>query len=125
MSVPQKYRHRKRMQRVDRIVDCVDNALKKQGVTVAAVERWKAEMPTEAEMEPRDKYTLFDRKAKTYRKGVHSAFTGSALWRGIDANISCRGTKMDQSLPASQPSRFLNGAWWWNQLCILLALGTK
>lgn len=81
MSVPQKYRHRKRMQRVDRIVDCVDNALKKQGVTVAAVERWKAEMPTEAEMEPRDKYTLFDRKAKTYRKGVHSAFTGPALWR--------------------------------------------
>ena len=39
--------------------------------TVAAIERWKSEMPTEAEMLPRDKYTMFDRKAKKYRKGVH------------------------------------------------------
>lgn len=37
-----------------------------------ALERWKNEMPTEQEMLPRDKYTMFDRKEKTYRKGVHS-----------------------------------------------------
>lgn len=72
MSSMQKYRHRQRLRRVDRIVACVDNALAKQGMVAAAVERWKLEMPTEAEMEPRDKYTLFDRNAKKYRKGVHS-----------------------------------------------------
>lgn len=116
MSVPQKYRHRKRMQRVDRIVECVDNALKKKGETVAAVERWKAEMPTEAEMEPRDKYTLFDRKAKNYRKGVHSGFLG---WKGVGvmgADGVCRGSQVDQSLPASQSSRFLSGLRGWGKV---------
>ncbi|KAK4544791.1 hypothetical protein LTR36_004040 [Oleoguttula mirabilis] len=39
--------------------------------TIKLLERWKAEMPTEQEMHPRDKYTMFDRKAKGYRKGVH------------------------------------------------------
>jgi hypothetical protein len=29
-------------------------------------------MPTEPEMLPRDKYTMFDRKEKRYRKGIHS-----------------------------------------------------
>lgn len=29
-------------------------------------------MPTEAQMQPRDKYTMFDRKEKRYRKGIHS-----------------------------------------------------
>jgi hypothetical protein len=36
------------------------------------VERWKMEMPTEEEMLPKDKYTVFDRKVKRYRKGIHS-----------------------------------------------------
>ena len=36
------------------------------------VERWKEQMPTEAEMRPKDKYTVFDRKVKRYRKGIHS-----------------------------------------------------
>ena len=31
-------------------------------------------MPTEAQMKARDKYTMFDRKEKKYRKGVHSTF---------------------------------------------------
>ena len=34
-------------------------------------------MPREEEMVPRDKYTMFDRKEKTYRKGVHSESTSS------------------------------------------------
>ena len=42
------------------------------GLTTKSVERWKAEMPTEAQMLPRDKYSMFDRKEKGYRKGVHS-----------------------------------------------------
>lgn len=29
-------------------------------------------MPAEKEMRPRDKYTIFDRKVKGYRKGIHS-----------------------------------------------------
>lgn len=39
------------------------------------LERWKEEMPTEAEMRPKDKYTMFDRKEKRYRKGIHSKLT--------------------------------------------------
>ncbi|KAH9826516.1 54S ribosomal protein L31, mitochondrial [Teratosphaeria destructans] len=39
--------------------------------TIKLIERWKAEMPAEAEMLPRDKYTMFDRKERNYRKGVH------------------------------------------------------
>jgi len=36
-------------------------------------------MPTEAEMLPKDKYTMFDRKAKRYRKGIHSSFSSATL----------------------------------------------
>ncbi|GAB7341725.1 hypothetical protein MBLNU457_g0063t1 [Dothideomycetes sp. NU457] len=39
--------------------------------TIKLIERWKAEMPTEGEMLAKDKYSMFDRKAKGYRKGVH------------------------------------------------------
>ena len=50
----------------------VDSALAKQGMVGKAVERWKMEMPSEQQMRPKDKYTMFDRKEKKYRKGVHS-----------------------------------------------------
>lgn len=36
-------------------------------------------MPREEEMLPKDKYTIFDRKEKRYRKGVHSMWTFSCL----------------------------------------------
>lgn len=42
------------------------------------LERWKAEMPREEEMLAKDKYTIFDRKEKTYRKGIHSEIGNSA-----------------------------------------------
>ncbi|CUS11998.1 unnamed protein product [Tuber aestivum] len=71
LSSSQKHRHRQRLRHVDGIVEVVDKALAKQGMTSAAVERWKTEMPTEAKMKPRDKYTMFDPKQKSYRKGVH------------------------------------------------------
>jgi hypothetical protein len=48
-------------------------------VQTRAVERWKEEMPSEREMVPRDKYTMFDRKEKKYRKAIHSECT---LWNG-------------------------------------------
>lgn len=41
-------------------------------------------MPNEGEMVPRDKYTMFDRKEKRYRKGIHSEFlffgSGRSCW---------------------------------------------
>lgn len=42
-----------------------------QGLSAKAVERWYAEMPREEEMLPKDKYTIFDRKERKYRKGIH------------------------------------------------------
>lgn len=74
LSKFQKYRQRKRLRAVDSVVATVDAALAKTGETLKQLERWKAEMPTEAEMLPKDKYTMFDRKAKRYRKGIHSEF---------------------------------------------------
>jgi hypothetical protein len=75
LSKFQKARQRKRLRAVDTLVSVVDKALSKQGITTKAVERWKAEMPIEQEMLPKDKYTMFDRKEKKYRKGIHSEYT--------------------------------------------------
>ena len=73
LSTPQKRRQRKRLRLVDNVITTVDNALKKQNMeSTVKLERWKEEMPTEAEMRPKDKYTMFDRKEKRYRKGIHS-----------------------------------------------------
>lgn len=57
---------------MDKVVDTLANALKNQGMSAKAVDRWYAEMPREEEMLPKDKYTIFDRKEKKYRKGIHS-----------------------------------------------------
>lgn len=57
---------------MDRVVDTLSAALARQGQTTKAVERWYAEMPREEEMLPKDKYTIFDKKEKTYRKSIHS-----------------------------------------------------
>ncbi|KAI9823001.1 MAG: hypothetical protein M1832_002655 [Thelocarpon impressellum] len=71
LSRHQKARARKRLRAVDDVIAVVDKALAKGGFTTKAVERWKAEMPSEKDMVPKDKYTIFDRKEKGYRKGVH------------------------------------------------------
>ena len=72
LSAPQKARQRKRLKLVDKVVDTVSAALQKNGgVTAKAIERWYKEMPREEEMLPKDKYTIFDRKEKKYRKGIH------------------------------------------------------
>lgn len=69
----QKARQRKRLKLVDKVVDTVNAALNKNGgMTAKAVERWYREMPREEEMLPKDKYTIYDRKEKKYRKGIHS-----------------------------------------------------
>lgn len=75
LSSPQKARQRKRLRSVDRVVDTVSAALERNGQTSKAVSRWFAEMPREEEMLPKDKYTLFDKKEKSYRKSIHSMFS--------------------------------------------------
>lgn len=72
MSSPQKYRQRQRLRAVDKVVETLSTALAKKGETLKSLELWKKEMPTEPEMLARDKYTMFDRNAKRYRKGIHS-----------------------------------------------------
>jgi hypothetical protein len=58
---------------VDQVVDTVRAALQRNGgMTTHAVQRWYREMPREEEMLPKDKYTIFDRKERKYRKGIHS-----------------------------------------------------
>jgi hypothetical protein len=55
------------------VVSTLDNALARRGYKPTNnLVRWKQEMPTEEEMLPKDKYTIFDRKEKRYRKGIHS-----------------------------------------------------
>jgi hypothetical protein len=87
------------------------------------VERWKTEMPTEEEMLPKDKYTVFDRKVKRYRKGIHSKW--HMLWNYPadalgDPNQGparlakyvltiYRGAEVDKSQSTTQSSRFLDG----------------
>lgn len=72
MSRHQKYRQRERLRHVDSVVATLDNALARQGHGMRKLEMWKMEMPTEGEMLPKDKYSVFDRKVKRYRKGIHS-----------------------------------------------------
>jgi hypothetical protein len=110
----QKLRQRRRLRAVDNVVATVEAALLKTGVTVRALERWKEEMPTEAEMLPKDKYTMFDRKEKRYRKGIHSTFI--ALLEVVKMTprerllirLLCRIAEMDASITKSQPSRILS-----------------
>ncbi|KAK5079274.1 hypothetical protein LTS08_003571 [Lithohypha guttulata] len=71
LSAPQKQRQRKRLKLVDQVVDTLSNALQKQGLSAKAIDRWYAEMPREEEMLAKDKYTIFDRKERKYRKGIH------------------------------------------------------
>lgn len=112
------------------MVDTLDQALKKQGQTLKALEVWKETMPTEAEMLPKDKYTMFDRKEKRYRKGIHSKFGlfwrgGGGGFRGWEISLVCcsfvcvcanhdrairRAAEVDESFSESKPSWLLDGA---------------
>jgi len=98
LSKFQKARQRKRLRAVDTVVATVDKALAKQGITTKAVERWKDEMPLEQEMVPKDKYTIFDRKEKKYRKGIHSEFTGGNVG-GNDMLILLQSYRSGQDCP--------------------------
>ncbi|PKY01709.1 mitochondrial ribosomal protein L31 [Aspergillus campestris IBT 28561] len=71
ISSPQKARQRKRLRAVDQVVDTVSAALARQGQSTKSINRWYDEMPREQEMLPKDKYTIFDKKERRYRKSIH------------------------------------------------------
>lgn len=90
LSKFQKRRQRMRLRAVDGVVATLDAALAKRGETMESLERWKREMPTEAEMLPRDKYSIFDRKVKGYRKSIHSEFPLASLFLCVSSLIGGR-----------------------------------
>jgi hypothetical protein len=145
LSPPQKARQRARLRHVDNVVAILDRALTKNGAqaqavnaiegsksqqkktketgvatgqgTIKAIEQWKHTMPSEEEMLPKDKYTIFDRKERKYRKGIHSELTPWSSFsdrsREVDeydgamANGLNRTPQVDSSIAAPQPARLL------------------
>ena len=106
LSKCQKRRQRGRLRAVDNVISVLNNALAKQGQIPATLTRWNDQMPTEAEMLAKDKYTMFDRKEKRYRKGIHSMWTtngGMPDWTSIWL-IGHRATKVDEGVTTSQPA---------------------
>lgn len=82
------------------------------------MERWYSEMPREEEMLPKDKYSVYDRKEKTYRKGIHSKFSPPKYYPGMEnwvrnimsnACVCCRIAQVDESQSTCQSSWFLMG----------------
>lgn len=67
-------------------------------MTSKAVARWFEEMPREEEMLPKDKYTIFDRKEKKYRKGIHSTFHGVLFFSFHDFSRHNRFETIDCTL---------------------------
>ena len=80
------------------------------------MERWKEEMPTEQEMLPKDKYTIFDRKEKKYRKGIHSVssqglplYSSACMLIVIQSYQSGRGYRNESTLPGIERFAVLGG----------------
>ncbi|EEQ38976.1 hypothetical protein CLUG_03102 [Clavispora lusitaniae ATCC 42720] len=74
LSPPQKQRLRNRMKLVDRNIEILYQSLKPANAKSTGfkkIDYLKFELPKEAQMSPRDKYTTFDKKSKGYRKSVH------------------------------------------------------
>jgi Mitochondrial ribosomal protein L31 len=66
MSAARKSRVRERLRNVDEVIATIRSS----GVQCHSLERLSL-LPTEAEMEARDKYTTFSRKGRDFRKSVH------------------------------------------------------
>lgn len=66
LSATRKANVRKRLREVDSVI----LAVKESGVQCQALTK-ALELPTEAEMTPKDKYFVFSANSKGYRKGIH------------------------------------------------------
>ncbi|KAG5517950.1 hypothetical protein PMAC_000405 [Pneumocystis sp. 'macacae'] len=71
LSRTRKLRQRRRLRKVDLVISTLQDSLSKNGLTCRALERHIREITPEAKMRPKDKYTVFDKKKKEYRKGIH------------------------------------------------------
>ncbi|CEP22237.1 unnamed protein product [Cyberlindnera jadinii] len=71
MSQTQKYRHRKRLQQVDSVVSTVLGGLKKENLAPSNLLAQYSKFPKEEEMTTLNKYTVFNRFSKGYRKSIH------------------------------------------------------
>ncbi|KAH9934889.1 mitochondrial ribosomal protein L31 [Fomitopsis serialis] len=66
LSSTRKANARTRLKRVDAVIE----AVRASGVECASLTK-ALQLPKEHEMAPRDKYTVFTRHTRGYRKGIH------------------------------------------------------
>lgn len=72
MARPQKARHRKRLKTVDETIATVAQGLQMEGSsTINKLNFLDKRFPKESEMPARDKYWVFSRYARGYRKGAN------------------------------------------------------
>lgn len=71
MSRFQKTRHRIRMRTVDSVLETLQLGLQAVNAKCSTVEKVIERTPKECDMDPKDKYWVFNRKGHGYRKGVH------------------------------------------------------
>lgn len=71
LSKTRKLRHRRRLRKVDMVLSTLHTSLSKRGLSCHALERQIREITPESKMLPKDKYTVFDKKSKKFRKSIH------------------------------------------------------
>lgn len=73
MSARQKYRQRKRLQEIDNTVSILTKSLSDIKESCKSIEKLNDPeiFPKESEMKAVDKYSVFSRHSKGYRKGIH------------------------------------------------------
>lgn len=71
MSRLQKARQRKRLRAVDETVNTVGLGLASRGEGIKKLLTLQKTLPSEQSMAARDKYWVFSRYARNYRKGAH------------------------------------------------------
>lgn len=73
MSSRQKYRQRKRLQNIDNTIELLSKSLKEADQPCKVIEKLSdpKQFPKEKYMNPIDKYTIFSRHSRGYRKGIH------------------------------------------------------
>lgn len=71
LSAPQKRRQRHRMQMVDSNIEALFEGLKINNMSAKKIDDLKYNFPKENEMKSKDKYTVFNKHSRGYRKGAH------------------------------------------------------
>lgn len=71
LSAPQKRRQRHRMQNVDANIAALYEGLNANNMSAKKITDLNFNFPKEADMASKDKYTVFNKHARGYRKGVH------------------------------------------------------